>query len=402
MPSKIKKRGKNTYLLSVVHQQKEYTKTITAESKPDAEREWKLFSAEVIQNKVVSGDTPKMTLAAFYRYWKHHHAEKNLERTSIAYNNALFARIEAALGHLKMDKVLPRHILAFLDQLAAVDASCDNKPLSPNTIRKHYNLLKTLFNAAERWQFIVNNPMNKITPPKQVKPHKQILNEDSMSILLEKLAQEPVKHQLWVLLAFSRGLRREEIFGLKWGDIDIDMSKITIARAAVYIPKEGIIVKDTKSDNSFRTLALPADISALLQVWKNEVISIEKRRNKRRKTVSLDDPVKDDKWVFAKFDGSVGHPHSFNTFLRRFRIDNDLPAISPHLLRHMTGSYLLNSGIDIAAVSAELGHSNKSFTMKTYIHALESTKEQSALVMQDILSNLKTRPQKDQSKDQSG
>ena len=88
--------------------------------------------------------------------------------------------------------------------------------------------------------------------------------------------------------------------------------------------------------------------------------------------------------------------------MRRFRIDNDFPAISPHLLRHMTGSYLLNSGIDIAAVSAELGHSNKSFTMKTYIHALESTKEQSALVMQDILSNLKSRPQKDQSKDQSG
>ena len=110
-------------MLSVVHQQKEYTKTITADSKPDAEREWKLFSAEVIQGKAVSGDTPKMTLAAFYHYWKHHHAEKNLERTSIAYNNALFTRIEAALGHLKMDKVLPRHILAFLDQLAAVDAS---------------------------------------------------------------------------------------------------------------------------------------------------------------------------------------------------------------------------------------------------------------------------------------
>jgi len=181
-----------------------------------------------------------------------------------------------------------------------------------------------------------------------------------MSILLEKLAQEPIKHQLWVLLAFSRGLRREEIFGLKWGDIDFDMNKLTIARAVVYVPKEGIIVKDTKSDNSFRTLALPADIAALLQVWKNKVIEIEKRRNKRRKTVSLDDPVKDDNWVFAKFDGSVGHPHSFNTFLRRFRIDNDLPAISPHLLRHMTGSYLLNSGIDIAAVSAELGHSNKS------------------------------------------
>jgi len=68
---------------------KEHTRTITAETKPDAEREWKLFSAEVIQGKVVSGDTPKMTLAAFYRYGSIITLKK-LERTSIAYNNSTF------------------------------------------------------------------------------------------------------------------------------------------------------------------------------------------------------------------------------------------------------------------------------------------------------------------------
>ena len=396
MPIKIKKRGKDTYLLSVVHQQREYTKTIKAESKADAERFWKLFAAEVIQGKAISGDTPKMTLTEFFAYWKHHHAEKNLERTTIAYNNSLFARIGAALGHLKMDKVLPRHVFAFLDQLAAPNASHDDKPLSLNTIRKHYNLLKTLFNSAERWQFIINNPMSKITPPKQERTNKKILDENSMALLLEKLAEEPIKHQLWVLLAFSRGLRREEIFGLQWGDIDFEKNKMTIARAAVYVPKEGIIIKDTKSDNSYRTLSLPSDIAAMLRLWREEIRTTAKRRNKRRKVIRLDDPASAEKWVFSKFDGSVGHPHSFNTFLRLFRIDNNFPAVSPHLLRHMTGSYLLNSGLDIAAVSAELGHSNKAFTMKTYIHELESTKDHSALIMQDILDNLKSGRKKQQ------
>ena len=63
--------------------------------------------------------------------------------------------------------------------------------------------------------------------------------------------------------------------------------------------------------------------------------------------------------------------------------------MSPHLLRHMSGSYLLKGGIDIAGVSKKLGHSDKSFTMKTYIHSLESTEKQTATVMQNILNNLK-------------
>jgi len=81
--------------------------------------------------------------------------------------------------------------------------------------------------------------------------------------------------------------------------------------------------------------------------------------------------------------------NGFNTFIGRFWKDNDLQRIGPHLLRHMSGSYLLNGGIDLAGVSKKLGHSDKSFTMKTYIHSFESTEKHTANVMQNILTNLK-------------
>jgi hypothetical protein len=78
---------------------------------------------------------------------------------------------------------------------------------------------------------------------------------------------------------------------------------MTIALAAVYAPKNGIVIKDTKTDNSYRTLSLPPDIVAMLQEWRDEVKAAAKRRAKRNKVV-VDDPVGPDKWIFSQPDRS--------------------------------------------------------------------------------------------------
>ncbi|WP_378955643.1 site-specific integrase [Pelosinus sp. sgz500959] len=121
------------------------------------------------------------------------------------------------------------------------------------------------------------------------------------------------KHQLWILLAFTLGLRREEIFGLKWQDVNFDENTISIERAIVYVRNTGLLEKDTKSDSSYRKLSAPEDVMYLLLRWKNEVDASFKRRCKSQKIVPLDaNPTSADKWVFTKADGSVGHPHAFN------------------------------------------------------------------------------------------
>ncbi|SDD88199.1 tyrosine-type recombinase/integrase [Sporomusa acidovorans] len=406
MPSKIKKRGENSYLFTVSDgynadgSQRVYTKTVQCDTIAEVENEYTLFAADCLQGKVIAAGKKKMTLSEFYDYWKHHHAEQNHEATTLEYNENLFIRIKQGLGHLKIDKITVRQIMEFIDQLKAPDAGHGNKPLSNSTIAKHITLLKTLFNYAVRWDFVIRNPMTKIQPPKQEKHQKKILDEDEMAQFLSVLSNDKkLNHRLWVMLAFSLGLRREEIFGLQWKDINFDKSIITIARAVVYVAGSGIIEKDTKSTNSHRTLSIPPDICTMLQQWKNEVVAGTKRRNKRRKVVEFIDPTAPDKWVFAQPDGSVRHPHSFNTFIRRFCENNGLKDASPHLLRHMMGSYLLKSGqIDLAAISQKLGHSSKSFTANTYIHALESTEKQSANVMQGILDNLKNVKKEGQAK----
>lgn len=395
MPSKIKKRG-DSYLLTVSAgynpdgSQKSYTKTVHCDNPTEAKKQYNLFASETLQGKVLLAGTEIMTLYEFYQYWTKHHAEKNQELTTRNHNDNIFVRIQAALGHLRIDKIQPRHILSFIDQLTEPTAGKDDKPLSPNTIKKHYILLNSLLNTAVQWEMIIANPCKKVTAPKQVKTHKQILSEEDLGTFLTALDHHnSVKHQLWILLAFTLGLRREEIFGLKWQDIDFSENTISIERAIVYVQGAGLVEKDTKSNSSYRKLSVPPDVMQLLVCWQDEVEAIHKRRTKRSKVVLLDHPTALDKWLFTQVNGTVAHPHSFNTFIRRFCKDNDLEKISPHLLRHMSGSYLLKAGIDIAGISKKLGHSDKAFTMKTYIHSLESTEKQTALVMQDILNNLK-------------
>jgi integrase len=396
MPAKIRKRGNNTFELCVScgtddrGRQKLARKTVHCLQK-EVEKQYSLFLAEVTQGKVLTYGKERMTIQEFYAYWKHHYCETNNEVTTVAYNDALFTRIDAALGHLRIDKVQPRHILAFLEQLRAPDAGHLNKPLSSNTLRKHFVLLKTLFNAAKKWQYILSNPCDNVEAPKQEKSKKRILSEPEMARFLSLLAIHKVmKHKLWVYLSFTGGLRREEIFGLKWKDFDTEKCAVTIERAAVYVAGTGIVLKDTKSDNSQRVVSLPQDVMYLLEVYKQEVRDNAKRRNKRQKVVNITDHCAPEMWVFPKLDGSIGHPHSFNSFIKRFCANNGIPAIGPHTFRHMHGSYLIRSGVDLAAVSAKLGHASNSFTANTYIHALQSAEKQSAIVMQGILDNLKT------------
>jgi integrase len=138
-------------------------------------------------------------------------------------------------------------------------------------------------------------------------------------------------------------------------------------------------------------ISLPISVMKLRESYNAEIKALAMRRAKRKKVVLLADPISSDKWLFSQPDGSIGHPHALNSFLKKFCFEYDLFNFTPHLLRHLHSSYLLRNGMDIAAVSKSLGHSKKSFTLDTYIHIIESIEDETASVMQDVLSSLKSQ-----------
>lgn len=407
MPSKIKKRGKDSYEFFVSNgydaegKQLGFSDTVHAPNITVARSMYDTFKSNCLNGKVLPANTPRMTLSKFYEYWTTHYAIPiaRHEATTIFLNDFLFQRIDAVLGPFMIDEIKPKHILDLFAQLAAPDAGADGKPMSLNYIYKHYVLLNTLFSAAVKFKLLVKdlNPMIDIPAPKKTKPTKDILDEDDLSLFLSVLEKETLKHKLWVFLAFARDLRREEIFGLQWGDFnfktaaDLSVRKptVTINHAVVYVPKKPLIVKDTKSENSRRVLSLPVFLAVLILAWRDELLANVRKRNKRKKIVSMEDPFGPDKWVFPQANmKNPGHPCSFTTFLRRFCINESLKHVHPHLLRHMWGSYMLRDGVDIAKISVEMGHGSKAFTMDTYIHDINSERDKTAAAMDNLVSRL--------------
>lgn len=397
MPSKIKKRGKNSYQLFVpdgydtAGKQQGFTKTVIADNPTEAKKLYDQFLSECLQGKVLTAGTDKMTLKQFYEYWKDHFATTRYAKTTMACYNQIFVRIEAAVGHLRMDKIKPIQMVDFFAQLSRPDAKKNNTPLTERSIGKYRELLQLLFSSALKWELIISNPIEKLDKPRTRKKRKLMPKQEDVITFFEHLSQAPLKNQLMCMLAFAGGMRREEFSALKQGDFNAEKNTVKIERAATYIPGEEINIGLTKTDNSERYVTLPPSVMKLRESYNAELKTLAARRAQRNKVVLFDDPIGSTKWLFSKPDGSIGHPHALNSFLKAFCAKYKLFNFTPHLLRHLHGSYLLRNGMDIAAVSRSLGHSKKSFTLDTYIHTIESIENETASVMQNVLNSLKSQ-----------
>lgn len=379
MPAKIEARPNNKYMLRVdvgadeLGRRRIRSKSITAKNIRDAEKEYALFYTECMRTAHISDQKP--TLNKFYEYyWEHYVLANSLELGTQNNIKESYKRIKQSLGHLRIDKINVVKCNEFLKQLREETYTTKSggvKNYAPATIRKKVSLLKSLLHYAYIWEFIADDVASKIKLPKLGSTQKKtIASQNDLRKFFECLAEHKIlKHRLWVLLAFALGLRREEIFGLQWQDINDN--HILIQRAVVHVNGHGLVIKDTKTQNSTRLLTMPLDLKNTLHAYK------------------ISDEHKFSHWIFpnAKDPTKPSNPTAFKCFLRRFAEKHGV-YINPHEFRHLSGSYKLSAGADIASVSADLGHSDKSFTMKTYIHEIQSAQEQNALLMNNILTNL--------------
>lgn len=334
-----------------------------------------------------------MTVAKLWAYWLEHYAETNLEQTTVEYYKNMWPRINKAIGHMRIDRIKPEHIQAFMKKLGEPgikkiqqkkNASPEEKEkppakLSPVTIRKYHAVISGMFSKAVKWRFMDYNPCDHTEAPKAQQNQKQIYDLETTGKFLESLDGEETRHQLMILLALSAGLRREEIFGLRWCDIDENI--ISIRQARVVVGSQ-IITKTPKTASSMRSVSIPAELVALIK--KHSAEEAAKRLKKGAEWKGKDKA--DDDLIFTTWDGSDLHPQSMNNFLRRFCIEHDFPTIQPHAFRHMAGTFLIASGTDIRTLSGKMGHSRTSITMNIYAHLLKSAESETANTMTNILA----------------
>ena len=224
-----------------------------------------------------------------------------------------------------------------------------------------------MLSTAVKWQLIYDNPCLRVDPPKIEHSEAHYLDEVQAAHLLDLLDDEPIVYRTMITLLLHTGLRRGELCGLEWDDINFDLSLLDVQRTSLYLPEKGVFVDETKNNTSRRVLKLTPDAVQLLKryrMWQNS----ERLRIGDQWAEEWEQHPR----LFTTWDGKPLHPSTvtgwFHTFIER----SDLPPISIHSLRHTNATLLIAAGTNLTTVAARLGHANSTTTSKIYAHVIQS------------------------------
>jgi len=239
-------------------------------------------------------------------------------------------------------------------------------------------MLKAIFNKGVKWGFLSSNPCMKIDTPQYKPAEKKTLSEEQIHILSERITGEDLKYQAIYYFAVLCGMRRQEIIGLKWSDIDFKENKFKICRAASHIKGKGTRPADTKTDKSMRTLFLPEILKHIL---------LRLRAEQRHIKFLFGDKWINEDWIFTQSNGHIMHIQTPTHWWSEFSKKNGIDGITFHCLRHTAATFMIKNNIPISTVSGVLGHANIVTTLNTYTHIVEDTKKTAINVMADMVSN---------------
>ncbi|GIP60579.1 site-specific integrase [Paenibacillus woosongensis] len=405
----IQKRGENSWFFTVYtgkgpngkYGRKTRTITITDEALLKTTKklqnylddEYSKFRQEVEAGEYIAPQ--RMTFSAFIEEWRTKHAVKHLEhKTRYAYESHLKKRIIPTFSHMKLEDIKPIHIVDFLESLSQDGSRGDNKSgsLSSGTVQMNHRILKNIFTRAVEWKIIKTNPVASVQKPKVTSKEIVPYDENEVAQLLQALEKEPFHWRMMITLALTTGMRRGELLGLEWKHIDWKAGHIDVTQTLVHALKGEIIVKEPKTKNSRRKVALPASVLEELREYYTHRV---KERDKLGDAWNgRDREGREWNFVFSHADGKPFHHERPYLWFRQFIIKNGLRYIRFHDLRHTSATLLINQGVHAKIISERLGHGNITTTMNIYGHALRSADQAAADKLDSLFSTRKEKHSK--------
>lgn len=237
---------------------------------------------------------------------------------------------------------------------------------------------------AVKWGLIETSPCKRIDPPKAVRKEPEFLNAEETAQFLTYLEDEPLQYKVIFTLLIFTGMRRGELLGLEWQDIDFKNAVITINRTLQYVVEKGIYTDDTKTEQSKRSIKLPESIMGLISEYKIEQAALCQELGDAWSADWFEHPR-----LFTGWNGKPMGPNSPYKRLQSILKNRGLRKVSLHSLRHTSATLLINQGVNIRAVSGRLGHSQTSTTMNIYAHQIQSADEAAAEALEIALSGSK-------------
>lgn len=372
----VKKLDDNKYLLRLSAGYDDFGKrvqpsrVVNCKNEKEAEIALMKFYSEKDKIKEQMFSSAPVTLGELYKEFLKNHCELKLQPRSIEYYKDLWRlHIEKRAEKAKLKTFSPKMIYEILHNVKG-----------DRTRQGVYVLLKLMFNKAILWGYMESNPCSKVESPKYHAKEKNIYEKTDLTEVLKPLVNEPLKYQAIFYFAILCGLRRSEIIGLSWRDIDFTKMQFSVNKAATSLKKIGTFIKDeTKNKSSNRALKLPEILSPILKQMRIEQLETK---------LKLQNLWHDNDYIFTQHYGKLMNVDTptrwWGTFLKA---NPQLPKITFHSLRHSLASNMLQNGASLADVSAVLGHAQKSTTLNTYSHAIKDSKTQALIDIENVLLN---------------
>lgn len=325
-------------------------KYVYGDSKKETNRKLNDLIYKIENNLFKNSDNT--TFGSLLIEWHKIHSPKLAETTKALYNMYIEKHIIPEIGHVKLKNLKPNTLDKFYNKKL--------ETLSPNTVIKLHKLIHVALNYAVKNDIIAINISDNVSLPKQKKYKPQIYDEKNFRNLL--VAVEGTFDEIPILLAGVVGLRRGEIFGLRWRDINFKNNTIAIVETNVRWDK--YIIKDPKSESSNRVLKVP---KFLLQVLKNYLETL---------------PIIPER-VCEKYKPDA-YTKRFKNLLEKYA----LPKTRLHDLRHYNAVIMLKYNIPDKVASERLGHS-QTILRSTYQHVLKDMHQEAADTIENVFLQLK-------------
>lgn len=328
----------------------------------------------------------KQTVQQFMDNWFKTTAKMRVSETTLISYKSCTKRPLESIGHHKLDKLTPQMI-------QTVYADLFELGISPRTIEMGHTVLKMAFEQAVEWNFIKRNPTKGAERPKKVRHEAVPFTSEQADLFLEAAKSHPL-YAMW-LFFYSTGLRPQEMFPLKWTDLEDRLVRVQRDGEFITVPTPVVIVQRAmkhigggkyvvreimKTKKSRRVISLPQTLVATLTAH---------RRQQATAMLASGESFERNGYIFPN---SIGRPLDVSNVNEEFQALCEVakvPKLTTYALRHTHATELLRANVHLKTVSERLGHASIVMTGDIYSHVMPEVEHETALTVDNLLNRKK-------------
>ena len=304
---------------------------------------------EILREIDMGSSVPKpsgLTVGEYLEGWLQDPMEARVRlRTLEGYQLHVRGNIVPRIGAVPLGRLTVRQVQDMEADLLR-SGGRDGRGLSPRTVLHVHRVLYTPLKHALRLELVSRNVAAAVQPPRASRYQARTLTWNEARSFFAGVP-DPLFRSIF-LLAFQTGLRRSEILGLQWRDVDLSGGFLSVRRGLVKVSSDGAVLNDPKSGRG-RVVDLGSDA---VRGLRSHLESFPGNGN----------------FVFCHSGGEPLQPVTVSKAFQRAASDAGLEGLRFHDLRHTHASLMLAEGVHLKVVSERLGHSSIAITADTYSH----------------------------------